>query len=75
MSVRHSVRSELRRLYESNIAGAALFGQTWAVSDYRSRIEHLDEHPRGPLTARMRRDRDYFGSNVRVKPRSTSVRG
>lgn len=63
---RPSIRSELRRLYESNIAGARLFGAWWAIDDYRSRIRHLDEHPRGPLTGQMRRDRAYYGDLIRA---------
>jgi len=60
-------RSELRRLYEGNIAGAAGFGAWWAVDDFRSRIRHLDDHPRGPLTKEMRRDVAYYGSLIKVR--------
>lgn len=59
-----TIRSELRRLYESNIAGARMMGAAWAIPDYHARIRHLDEHPRGPLTASMKRDVAYYGSLI-----------
>lgn len=60
-----SIRSQLRRLYESNMRGAAQFGQWWAVDHYRGAIRRLDEHPRGPLTTQMRADARHFGSLIR----------
>jgi len=63
---RPTYRSELRRLYESNIAGARMVGAQWAVYHYQSAIRHLDEHPRGPLTGWMKRDVARFGRLIRV---------
>lgn len=63
-----SIRSELRRIYESNIRGASALGQQWAVDDFRARIRHLDRHPRGPLTVLMRRDAAHFAGLIAVSP-------
>ena len=56
-----TVREELRRFYEGNIQGAALFGQQWAVDYYRSLLRELDEHPRGRLTVTQRSQAEHFG--------------
>lgn len=59
------IRTQLRRLYESNIRGAGTLGAWWATDHYRGCIAHLDEHPRGPLTERMRRDATRFGTLIK----------
>lgn len=56
-----TIRDELRRFYEGNVQGAALFDQQWAVDYYRSLLRDLEEHPRGRLTTVHRSQAEHFG--------------